>query len=133
MQSIYLARQEYLEAKDLWASVKPKEYPLLKDHDVFHQVAGQLFYTKKSINNSMKNIPEMCKITIQYEDFCQSPEMLYEILCKKYDINGYKLESEYKGIRKFDISNKKKIPQEEILKFKKAYNIFKIKDNDYND
>jgi hypothetical protein len=133
MQSIYLARQEYLGKKDLWISVKPKEYPMLKDLDVYHQIAGQLYYTKKSINNSLKKIPEKSKITIQYENLCKSPNQIYCSLSKKYNKNGLTLENKYKGVEKFSISDNRKISKDEIVKFEEAYNYFSKKDNDYND
>jgi len=124
MQSIYLSREKYYGTKDIWVSVRPKEYKILKELDVFHQIAGQIFYTEKSIEIGLENIPQKNKMIINYEDFCRSPESIYRILVKKYNLNGYKIDDKYKGPEKFEISNKKKIPSDTILKFEKAYDFF---------
>jgi len=45
-QSLLLARENHYGRRDIWWSVKPKEYDQLKELDVFPQVAGQVFCRK---------------------------------------------------------------------------------------
>jgi len=88
MQSIYQAREKYFGDITKWWSVKPKEYETLKNLDIYHQIAGQVYFTTKSIEHDLKEIPDKNKLVIEYEDFCLNPnKYAIEIEAKYFDNN----------------------------------------------
>ncbi len=127
MQSLLLAREKYYSDRNIWLSVKPKEYSVLKDMDVYQQIAGQVFYTNKEIEDGLKDVPVSKKIAIQYEDFCDNPELYYNNLRKKYKTNGYNLPEYYSANKEFDNTNKIKLSKKEVLRLEKAYQYFEEK------
>ena len=125
MQSILLSRRKYYDRDDIWWSVKPKEYEFLKDMDVYHQIAGQVFFTNTAIQSSLKILPETNKVTFQYESFCKDPEPYYRELKRKYELMGYSELTEYKGPEKFNNRNVIKIDRSEFDKLGSAYDEFR--------
>jgi hypothetical protein len=125
MQSLFLARKKYYLDTEIWWSVKPKEYKKLKEMDVYHQIAGQVYYTNKSIENELQYITPEKHITINYEDFCVAPEKYFNNIREKFEANGaFVIPKEYKGASSFISRNKIKIFKSEIYKLEKAYNYF---------
>ena len=127
MQSLLLAREKYYNDRNQWLSVKPKQYSELKDMDIYHQIAGQVYYTNNAIEDALLDVPSENKIEIQYEDFCKSPEIYYHQIKWKYEYFGYKMPESYEGVDDFTNTNNKKISKKEIEKFKKAFNYFQNK------
>ena len=127
MQSLLLARKKYYNDINKWWSVKPKQYHELKDMDVYHQIAGQVYFTNKTIGEALDSIPNENKIEITYEDFCKSPKKYYQIINAIYKNSEYYLPESYKGIDYFNNTNKIKLSKEEIYKFEKAYYYFQNK------
>ena len=125
MQSILFARKKYYNNRNIWWSVKPKEYYFLKDMDYFHQIAGQVFFTNKSISKSLKNIPKHKIFELTYEDFCNSPKNIFDELVETYRKNNFIIESPYSGIKFFKVRNSIKLHRQEIDKLEKAYEYFK--------
>lgn len=124
MQSLLLAREKYYNDKTVWWSVKPKEYEKLKEMDIYHQIAGQVYYTNKALENALGSIPGKNKISIRYEDFCKNPGKYYHEIKEKYKAHGYILPEKYEGVSFFNNTNKLKIAKSEIKKFEKAYQYF---------
>lgn len=129
MQSLILARERYYNNRELWLSVKPKAYEFLKDLDIYHQVAGQVYYSNKEIENSLKKIPSKNKLVVNYESFCENPELVYHQLIHKYESAGLKTDNIYFGEKYFSVSNKIILKVSEIKKLKEAYNYFEKKDS----
>lgn len=73
MKSILKARKTHYGRYDIWWSVKPKEYEFLKDMDVFHQIAGQVYFTEKSLDEELRLIASDRQMTIEYKDLCLHP------------------------------------------------------------
>jgi hypothetical protein len=124
MQSILIARQKYHGNKASWFSVKPKEYEMLKDMGYHYQIAGQVFFTRKSIERVLEKIPLKNKLVVSYEDFCKNTPAYYEKIIKIYSVWGYNLKKKYAGPSCFKISNRKRINTSELEKLKTAYKYF---------
>ncbi len=127
MQSLLLARENYYGDRNIWWSVKPKEYEFLKDLDVFHQIAGQVYFSNLGIERGLKAIPGKNKLFIDYESFCKDPEIVFYELIRKYKQNNFKIIDEYKGKRSFVLSNDLKLNNKEIDKLNRAFKFFKNK------
>ncbi len=120
MQSIFLARKKYFGDINNWWSVKPKEFDILADMDVYHQIAGQVFYTDKTIGEGLKSIPVEKGISINYEDFCHNPKLVLEKITSKYE----KLKTIETLPASFRTTNELKIEKNDFEKLKKAYKYF---------
>lgn len=124
MQSILRGRQMYYEDPNIWFSTKPKEYSFLKDMDVYHQIAGQVYFTNQAIESALAQIPETHKLTISYENFCQAPETYFHRLREMYSAYDYTIDPHYTGPDKFKVSNTIKLDRQDINKLEQAYQYF---------
>lgn len=124
MCSILRARKTYYGDYETWWSVRPAEYDDLKDMDVFHQVAGQVFYTRVAIERELEMIAPSRRLTIDYEAFCKAPAEVYDRLVGLYSQNGCSICSDYNGVRSFRKSNGAGLPVAWIEKLKRAYDFF---------
>lgn len=125
MQSIYFARIKYFNDINIWLGAKPKEYRWLKDMDIYHQIAGQVYFTYKKIKSQLKNFKNENKLVLKYEKFCETPEIYYQKIIKKLRKLYYKIDMPYEGVSNFKNTNSVKLDEEKIGKFKKAYKYFK--------
>ena len=125
MQSILLARKKFYGNVNNWYSIRPKEFDSLIRMDIYHQIAGQVYFTEQSIVNNLKNIPAKNKLIIHYKDFCKNPESIYSKLIDLYNLNGYEVEKAYSGVKMFENRNKKTISDQEFDLLTDAYTSFK--------
>lgn len=122
MQSIFSARKKYFGNVDIWWSVKPPEYEELRKMDVYHQIAGQVFYSERAIETGLDTIDKELQITISYNDFCEQPlDILYEIL-KKYNLQESQISNSLPD--KFKISDNIKINKKDFDALQNAYQYF---------
>lgn len=132
MQSLLIAREKYYGDKNVWWSVKPKEYEWLKNMDTYHQIAGQVYYTNNAILEELFNIPDNNKIELEYKEICKNPKKQFHNIQEKYKNLGFIIENSYNGPSKFDSGDIIKISEKELELFKDAYNNFRIKKNRTN-
>lgn len=124
MQSILLARKSYYRDVNIWWSFKPKEYEFIKDMDVYHQIAGQVYFTNMAIENQLKDIPSEKQITIKYEQFCRMPEFYFNKIKDIYSASGYVIKSYYQGTGKFEVQNYEIPGKDDTKRLEKAYEYF---------
>ena len=86
MQSIFLARQEHYNNIKIWWSVKPKEYNELRNLDIYHQIAGQVYFTENALSKGLNSIEQEKHVLVSYEDFCNSPHKTRDLIFEKYNI-----------------------------------------------
>ncbi len=129
MQSILIARKKYYGTKDIWWSVKPKEYDKLIQMDVYHQIAGQVYFTNKSIENELNKLPEIHTIKFIYNDFCKNPSSYYDKIVECYKKHNYNITLPYKGPKKFNVNNNLILKETELNKLKNAYEYFVKQDS----
>lgn len=123
-KSIYLARKKNTKIDNWWSSV-PLEFDLISNLPFYEQIAGQIFYLKQLIEESLKSVDKANIIEIDYSDLLSEPEkILYEISgrvkkitkheikvifdpkksSKKANDFDFKIEQLLiKGLRKFDL------------------------------
>lgn len=124
MQSILASRLEFYGTNEIWWSVKPKEYTQLEEMDVYHQIAGQVYFTEKAIKGGLEMIPETNQLTIRYESFCSEPKAVYQQIVEKYAVLGCELPVAYTGMESFKPSNRISLPKKDIEGFQSAYEDF---------
>lgn len=123
-QSLIEARESFLGDRTKWYSFKPIEYSKLEHLDPYKQVAGQVFYTNRSIEQGLSQIDDKNWMLIEYENFCESPNIIYQQLCQKLALHGYKLSPEYIGPEHFDSTNQVRLPQAQFNLISDAYDFF---------
>lgn len=126
MQSVLLARRKYYGTDKIWRSVKPKEYPLLKNMDPYFQVAGQIYFTEKTIEKGLAKLDNNSYLTINYEDLCSSPKDIYASVIKLVNSIGGNIKKSDLP-KSFRASNYNKLDDDEIDKLMNAYKYFKDK------
>ena len=75
-QSILINRLKHLGRKDLWLSMKPREYSCLIEMPWWDQIAAQIYYTTCEIENGLSQVPPERIVRSSYQKFCQLPEKL---------------------------------------------------------
>lgn len=120
IESALKAREKQLGSIDEWYSFKIPEYEDLKKLNPYEQVAGQIYYINKAIEDGFDDVAEYKKIIVNYEDFCENPKKFFYEIKKKLKIQGYETDKEYDGEDSFRIT-RKSVSDKHILK---AYNKF---------
>lgn len=87
-QSLLLAREKYFNDRNKWYSFKPPEYASLKDLDPISQVAGQVVYMQRAVEEQLAKLPDANVITMNYTEFCEQPEHLLSRLQTKISSFG---------------------------------------------
>lgn len=124
MQSILLAREHYYGNRGTWWSVKPGEYQLLKEMDIYHQIAGQVYYTEKAINTGLQNIPEPHRLRIDYESFCADPKAIYAAIRTKYSKLACTLPADCHAPSSFEAKSEIRLPAADLEGLQAAYHAF---------
>lgn len=124
MQSILLARRKYYGKSQIWLGPKPKEFSFLEKEDVYTQIAGQVYYTNKSINNALARIDENNRIHVPYEEFVNNPQKYFDQIVNKYQNLGCQLTKTLKTHNRFDSTNFYKLEKSETERLISAYKSF---------
>jgi hypothetical protein len=121
MQSLLLARDKYYGDRNIWWSVQPKEYGQLIKTDIYHQVAGQVFFTDQAIQKQLTKKSSEQVLTVEYEEFCNNPESYYQAICDRYKYLNYTIDCDYNGPKSFESQNKHKISKNDLTLLESAY------------
>jgi hypothetical protein len=120
MQSLLLSRRIFYGTDKIWRSVKPKEYFWLNKMDPIHQVAGQVLFTEKAINDQLLNVATDRKVVCHYEELCRDPMIFFNELKQILQKKGYRF-TDCKLPKSFPLENKLKVSKSEFCQLEKAY------------
>jgi hypothetical protein len=104
IQSLFHARRRVYGNENIWFSVRPPEYEDLKDKSPYLQVAGQVYFTNRSIERELATLPSHRKIVVDYEKFCESPIATWSRLQRCLSESGVMLRR-YDGPSRFQCAN----------------------------
>jgi len=122
IRSLMRARKNWTGDINKWFSWKPREYSAIKDLDVYHQVAGQIYFIEKTILEDRKYLGDRY-LMFSYEELCNNPEEIYhKVLNKVNQFSQKKIKKSYTGEKQFTISNPK--TEFDDKKIEKAYQYF---------
>jgi len=121
IQSLLDARIKNFGYRDQWYSVKPQQYETLKDLKPIQQVAGQVYYTNKAIQDGINQIPSANSLIINYEDFCQDPKTAFSQIEEKFSLLGFPSNWTYSGPEKFRSTNHNRLSEDEAKQVVDAY------------
>lgn len=120
IESILDARKRQFGDAKQWYSFRiPEMKELLSIQDPAQQIAGQIYYINRAIDNGLKHVPAERKLEMSYEEFCREPEKFYRLLREKLLQQGYHISDTYCGEAKFYLSRTEKNEQ-----VQKAYTKF---------
>ena len=92
--------------------------------DVYHQIAGQVFFTNQAISEGLYEVPPARQLIVDYESFCENPEVVYQEISKKYAELGSTLNKKYTGKPSFNCTNEIKLSDGDIDQLTSAYDEF---------
>ena len=122
IRSLMRARKKWTGDINQWFSWKPREYNLIKDMDIYYQVAGQIYFIERTIIEDRKYLGERY-LMFSYEDLCNKPEEIYyKVLDKVNHFSKTKITKAYSGEKEFVISNPK--TEFDDKKIEEAYEYF---------
>jgi len=121
MQSILEGRRKNFGSEDRWYSFKPPEYRWLKDLEPVYQVAGQVHFILKAVNDGLAQVVGPRKLELDYERFCQHPTEVWDTLRSKLAAQGYTLESTYQGPDHFEATTNVRVSPERWADFQEAF------------
>jgi hypothetical protein len=105
MASILKARERFRGDRRLWWGFKPPEYGDLTLNTPEEEVAVQIHYTRNAIERSFSRIAEDRSLTVDYEQFCGNPKMIYALIGEKLNSQGYHLTDNHMEVTDFVNSN----------------------------
>jgi len=111
--SILEARKRQLGSENEWYSFKIPEYPQLKHLDPVTQSAGQLHYINKAVTQGMAMVDTSRKLVVQYEDFCQNPRQVFNLLIEKMNVT--ETDISYLGPEKFTLTRVADFPNGAVI------------------
>jgi hypothetical protein len=123
-QSLIEARENFLGDRKQWYSFKPPEYHFLENLDQYQQVAGQVYFTNRAIEQGLIWVNKRNWMTITYEEFCQFPEKTYQNIRDKLAFHGYALSPKYEGPKHFTSTNCIRLENEHFNMIERAYEKF---------
>lgn len=123
-QSLLEAREKFYGDQNQWYSFKPVEYPALKDLNLYQQVAGQVYFTNRAVQQGLSEVETRNRLSVSYEEFCKSPQKTYRKLRAQLSLFGYDLAPHYTGPKSFESANQVRLSKRQNNLISKAYEEF---------
>lgn len=123
-QSLLESRQKFFGDRQAWYSFKPRQYDRLKGLGSHEQVAGQVYFTNRAIRRGLEQVESSRWLKIDYESFCESPEVIYERIEDKLVLQGKQINPNYAGPMHFDSTNEIRLSRDEFDRLAAAYEEF---------
>lgn len=117
-------RQKVLGSKEKWASMKPREYHWLKEEPYWKQVAGQVYYSEKSMTDQINQVNGRNVYEIFYEELCQNPKKVLDGTIEMLARNGSPINYVSQPPSCFEIDNSHEVSKEDCEKIEKAVQEF---------
>ena len=122
-ESIYIARIRRYGSADVWWSLRPKQYPLLKKMDPFHQVAGQVWAIKTELERQLSTVPEAQKLELDYKAVCENPARELGKYAAKMQALGCPLNSRFEPPGKLACKDVVKLDRQKADQLRKALEV----------
>ncbi|MEM7736751.1 MAG: sulfotransferase [Deinococcota bacterium] len=86
--SILKMRRKYARSLEQWVSLKPKEYPQLKDMSPFEQIAGQVHFLNKMLDAQLQQLEAANYLNVPYERLCDEPRAVIADIQTRLAMHG---------------------------------------------
>lgn len=124
IQSLLQSRENYFGSREGWYSIKPPQYPKLSRLDPIHQVAGQVYYTQQAVEQGIGQLNPARALTVDYEAFCNAPQSFFDRITAKLSVQEYNQEWIYRGLPRFEHTNRVRLPVADVMAIKNAWYYF---------
>jgi len=104
IESILDARRRQFGTAEAWYSFGIPEYEELKMLEPAEQAAGQVYYINRAIDEGLRGVADSRKLTVRYEEFCDDPRLVYEMLVSKLAENGCPVSPGYRSEKRFRVA-----------------------------
>jgi hypothetical protein len=128
IQSLLESREKYFGHRLAWYSIRPREYVMLKNLDPIEQVAGQVYFTNRAIEDGLSRIEASRKLVVDYESFCQSPEAIFVQIVDSLGQQNYHAQWKYAGPEQFRTTNQIRVSTKDCERIAEAYRRFSGED-----
>jgi hypothetical protein len=121
IQSLLKARVSFYGDMKKWYSVKPVEYEALKELSPYEQVAGQVYFTNRAIENGLKRIDPKRYLQLGYEEFCINTKGAFDSIVYKFAQQDFRRNVTYVGPQMFGVRNEIQFSEEDCNNIREAY------------
>jgi hypothetical protein len=87
--SLLKLRQGLKGSANEWASMKPREYSRLLNYDIPVQLAGQVFFLERMMDNGIATAGGRNVLDVAYEDMCDRPAEFLDNVSSLLKQNGF--------------------------------------------
>jgi hypothetical protein len=122
--SILKGRMLNLMSKDIWWSTPPEEIEALLEMHYSEQVAGQVYYLYKQIDEDKMRFGEDCFLEVEYESFCRDVHATLQEIELFLNINNSKKRREWIVPNQFEVMGVDGIEVEDRMLVEKACRSF---------
>ena len=119
-QSILIARKERLGHEGLWWSVRPKEYPSLKDLPWWDQIAGQVLHTIEDLEAMLAQLPGERVVRAKYERLCENPKEVAQQIAIAVNRLGGHVQLDGEAPEKFVFSDSRRVNDQDWARLTEA-------------
>jgi len=123
IQSVLGARERQLGNCSEWYSFDIPEKEKLLNLAPIEQVAGQVAYINKAVEAGLYHVDDSRKLFVQYEDFCEAPELFFKRLLTRIKQQEGSVAQTYKGERSFCSRDKLLLSEADADKAMSMYQI----------
>lgn len=121
MQSIIEGRLANFGTDTMWYSLKPLQYSWLKDQSPVNQVAGQVYFIRKAVENQLSKIDQGRKMIVDYDRFCEDPASVWKELGSKMEGFSYSIKYPYPGPDHFEKADKIRVSEDQWEAYRQAF------------
>ncbi len=123
-QSVYQARLKHTGDQFQWWSLRPPEYRDLLNKNWDDQIAGQIYYTIKHMEEGLRHVPNRRVIRAQYETVCENPKLFCQSVVDTVMQLGADIPTEGYAPERLDSTNRQRIEDDVFNLLKKSINTY---------
>ena len=94
--SILKLRIKMFGDQSVWASIKPCQYDVLKNENIYRQIMGQIMFLNYEYKKQLAQIPNKNKLLLKYTDVCvktnEVMQLMYDKITNLEQVNFVKAE-----------------------------------------
>jgi hypothetical protein len=124
IQSLLESRLKFFGDITKWYSIRPKQYNELIKLDPIKQVAGQVYYKNMAVKVGLSKIDRTKYLNVDYEKFCENPQLFFNKIREKYQEQGEMVKWEYNGPERYNSANKVRLNSHDVKQVIEAYREF---------
>ncbi len=123
-QSIALSREALLGSRERWWSMKPAEFPRLRDLPWWEQIAGQVAFTERELSRSLAALAPERVVEAPYLEVCRDPRGFVQRVAEAVRTAGGELPPPAALPEGFEPTNEARIDPRDVRRLEEALERF---------